>query len=144
MHPIEDRKTPGHIWIAGILSLLWNCLGAFNYVMAQTRNPAAMEGLTPAQIAYFDSFPIWSEAAWALGVWGAMATSLLILMRNRHAVTAAIVSLLGLAGTSLYQFSHPMPPPVPAATQYIMVPVWIIAIGLLAYTLTQRRKGVLR
>lgn len=144
MTAFEDRKTPVHLWIVGLVSLLWNCLGAFNYIITQIRHPAAMAGLTPEQLAYFDHFPLWSEAAWAFGVWGAMAASILILLRSRHAVTASILSLLGLAGTTLYQFNTPMPPPVPEGTAYIMVPVWIIAIALLVYTLVQRRKGVLR
>lgn len=102
MTAFEDRKTPIHMWIVGIVTLAWNSIGAFNYCITQMRHPLAMAGLTPQQIAYFESFPLWAEVAWALGVWGAIAASILLLLRYRHAVTAAAVSLLGLAGTSLF------------------------------------------
>ena len=92
----SETKTPIGFWIISGLSLLWNAYGAFDYTMTQTKNAQYLAAFTPEQLAYFDSFPAWMDATWALGVWGALAGSVLLLMRNRHAVTAFGLSLLGL------------------------------------------------
>ena len=36
-------KTPKHLWIVGILALLWNFMGAFDYLATQLK----LEDLTP-------------------------------------------------------------------------------------------------
>ena len=33
-------KTPVHLWIVGIVTLLWNALGAANYLMTQRAGDA--------------------------------------------------------------------------------------------------------
>ena len=139
-------KAPMHLWIVGILSALWNGFGALDYTMTQTRNPAWMAQLTDAQIAWLDTIPAWTHGTWALGVWGALIGSLLLLARSRHAVTAFIVSLAGLAVNTIYQFMSPMPGGHMDSTGQIILhaAIWAIAIGLLIYALKMRGRGVLR
>lgn len=96
-------RAPVHLWIVGILALLWNGYGAFEYVMAQTRNAAYLAQVSEADLAYLDSFPGWALAAWALGVWGGVAGSLLLLARSRHAEFAFGLSLAGLLVATIYQ-----------------------------------------
>lgn len=144
---LAEPKTPVHLWIVGGLSLLWNAFGGYDYVMTQTNNAAYLEMFTPQQRAFFQSFPVWMEAAWALGVWGAIAGSVLLLMRSKHAVWAFVVSLAGLAFSTLWQFGLSgadiaaiMGPAVIVMTLII----WVVSIALLYYALQQRRIGVLK
>ena len=65
--------------------------GAFDYTMTQTKNAEYLAAFTPEQRTYFESFPTWMEAAWALGIWGALAGSALLLLRGgvlRHGDSA--------------------------------------------------------
>jgi len=32
------QKTPIHLWVVGILAILWNSIGAVDYLMTQTQN----------------------------------------------------------------------------------------------------------
>lgn len=139
-------KAPAHLWVVGGVSALWNAFGAFDYLMTQTRNEAYLASFTPEQRAYLDGFPTVMEAAWACGVWGALAGSLLLLARSRHAVTAFIVSLVGLAFTTLYQYGFANAPESlrSGAMVAINAVVWLVAIALLVYSLRMRRAGVLR
>lgn len=143
-------RAPWHLWLVGALALLWTGFGATDYTMSQLRNEAylgqAAEGMgtTAAEmIAFIDSFPAWMHAFWALGVWGAFAGSLLLLMRSRHAVWAYAVSLLGLAVTQAYQATLEMPEWARMAS-VMTVAIWAIAGFLLLYAAAMRRKGVLR
>lgn len=97
-------RAPWHLWVIGILSLLWNAVGAFDYLMTMTRNATYMGNFTEEQLAYFYGFPTWAVAAWALGVWGAVAGSFLLLLRSRLAIWAFVLSLVGITGTALFQF----------------------------------------
>lgn len=148
--PVETRRTPWHLWAVGGLSLLWNAFGANQYTMSQLRNrdylgrAAKSMGIAPDQmIAYIDGFPGWMHAFWALGVWGALLGSVLLLMRKHHAVWAFALSLLGLAVTQIYQAVTPQPDWAEGAVLMNVV-IWSIAIFLVIYAVIMRRKGVLR
>lgn len=142
--------APWHLWAVGIVSLLWNAFGAVDYTMSQTRNGAYLSasaesmGITAADmIAFIDGFPAWQHAFWALGVWGALLGSVLLLMRSRFAVWSFGVSLLGLAVTQIYLAMTPRPEWADAATGMTIV-IWSIATFLLIYAVSMRSKGVLR
>jgi len=139
-------RVPPHLWIVGGLTALWNGFGALDYTMTQTRNAAWMAQLSEAQLAWLDAAPWWANGSWALGVWGGLAGSLLLLARSRHAVTAFIVSLVGLAANTLYQSAAPMPSGHMDSTGAIAlhVAIWAIGIALLVYAIRMRRRGVLR
>ena len=97
-------KTPWHLWVIGVVSLLWNAVGAFDHAMTETRNESWMANFTPEQLDYFYGFPAWAVGFWALGVWFAVVGSILLLLRSRHAFAAFLVSIVGMIGTSLYTY----------------------------------------
>ena len=139
-------RTPVHLWIVGAVATIWNALGAFDYLMTQTRNTAYLAQLTDPQRIYFESSPIWMEATLAFGVWGGLSGSLLLLARSRHAVTAFAVSLAGLAVSTFYQYVLSSPPEDMMGSGMVAmnVAIWAVAIGLLWYAMRMRKAGVLR
>jgi hypothetical protein len=141
-----ESRTPVHLWIVGVLATIWNAFGCFDYLMTQTRNEQYLAHFTDPQRIYFDSFPIWMEAAWAFGVWGGLIGSLLLLARSRYAVAAFAVSLAGLAISTVYQYVLSTPPPemTSGAMLGLNLVIWAAAIGLLVYAMRMRGRGVLR
>jgi hypothetical protein len=140
-----SARTPTHLWIVGVVSLLWNCVGGIDYTMTQTRNEAWTSMMTAEQLAWFEAFPVWAEVAWALGVWGALLGSVLLLLRNRFAVHAFGVSLAGLAVATIFQrLVSPMPGEESRVMLGVQLLIWVIAIFLLYYAMRMRRGGVLR
>jgi hypothetical protein len=139
-------RTPMHLWIIGAIATLWNALGAFDYLMTQTRNAEYLANFTDPQRIYFDSFPVWMEAAWAFGVWGGLAGSLLLLLRSRYAVHAFAISLAGLAISTVYQYVLSTPPAefMTGGMIAMNVAIWAVCIGLLLYAMRMRKAGVLR
>jgi hypothetical protein len=144
----DERTTaaPWHLWVVGISSLLWNAGGAFDYVMTKTRNADYLARLAPEQIGWLDSFPIWMNLAWALGVWGAVAGSVALLLRHRWAVVAFALSLAGLVVATVYQFGLAN---MPASLKTgggmaFTAALWVVAILLLWYATRMRARGVLR
>jgi len=143
---VQGARTPAHLWIVGLLATLWNAFGAFDYIMTQTRNDAYLSQFSAEERAFFDSFPAWMEAFWAVGVWGALIGSLLLLVRSRHAVTAFALSLVGiLVGLGYQHFAMEMPESMKTGAMAVM-PWVVLAVGiaLFLYSRNQAAKGVLR
>lgn len=144
----EKMKTPWHLWVVGLVSLLWNGFGAFDFIMTNTQGEAYMRsaGMTQPMIDYFVAMPTWMYAPWILGVWGAVAGSILLLLRSRWAVVAFALSLIGAVVSAVYQkIINPMPP-LPEAMQamgYMSYVIVVIAAFLLWYAWAMRKKGVL-
>lgn len=145
MEQIKQARTPT-LLIVGAASLVWNAFGAFDYLMTQTGNEAYLSSFTEQQRAWFDSFPTWVEACWALGVWGAVVGSMLLLLRSRHAVAAFAVSIFGLAGTTVYQFLLGRPPEdmMTSAMIGFSIAIWAVAILLLLYARGAHERHLLR
>ena len=142
-----SAKAPWHLWVVGIVSLLWNAIGAYDYTMTNLRNQAYLDSMGyPAEgIAYLEAFPIWAHTGWALGVWGAILGSILLLMRSRHALWAFVASIVGIALTTVYEAGADLPPEL-AELQPGWFPflLWGIALFLLWYAWSMKSKGVLR
>ena len=99
-------KTPWHLWLVGVLLALFNAIGVFDFVMsmAQGAQYMASAGMTPAQIAHYQDMPIWMTAVWAIGVWGAIIASGLLLLRNKLAYPTFVVSLAAFLVSLLYTY----------------------------------------
>ena len=146
MQQAVSARTPAHLWIVGALSLLWNCFGCYDYLMTNLRNQAYLSQFTADQLAYFDSLPAWLTAFWALGVWGGLAGSILLLMRSRHAVLVYGLSLVGaVVGLGYQMFMTAMPASMKEGMMGMMPWVIIlIAAFLLWYAWTAEKTGLLR
>ena len=152
MQQAVSARAPAHLWIVGILSLLWNCFGAYDYTMTETQGAKYIASTMPgvdanAALAWINGMPMYAQVGWALGVWLALLGSVLLLIRSRWAVWSFGVSLLGAVASLGYQML--LAPAMPGAEQSGMmkaVPVIIllIAVALLLYAWSQEKKGVLR
>jgi hypothetical protein len=140
--------TPWHLWAVGGISLLWNAFGGYDFVMSMTQGETywRASGMTDAMIAYYNAMPAWMYAPWVLGVWGAVAGSILLLLRSRFAVHAFALSLIGALVSLLYGLvidKAPPPPPEMAAMAYMPYVIVVIAAFLAWYAWTMNKKGVL-
>jgi hypothetical protein len=145
MTRILSRPTPLQFWIVAVLSLLWNSFGAFDFTMTNIRDPGYLAQFPPEVIQVVDTFPLWSVGMWACGVWGALAGSLLLLLRSRFAVHAFALSLAGLAASTAYQWTLDLPAAMRTAGMTAMnLAIWAGALFLLWYAAHQRKAGVLR
>jgi hypothetical protein len=101
-------KTPWHLWLVGVIAVLFNAIGVFDYVMSMSRGRAEYlggAGLTPAQVAHYAAMPGWMIAVWTVGVWSAMVASVLLLLRKRLAFPVFAVSLAAFALSLVYHYA---------------------------------------
>ena len=140
-------KTPWHLWVVGVVAVLFNAIGVFDFVMSMARGPAylASAGMTPAQIEHYQHMPAWMTADWAIGVFGALAGSVLILLRNKLAWPVLAVSLAAFLISVAYTYVLTDGGKIMGQSMAIMSAV---IAGLLAffiwYAWMMTRRGVLR
>ena len=143
---VAAARPRWYFWVIAVVAILWNAIGALDYVMTQTRNETYMAQFTPEQLEYFYGFPSWAIAAWAVAVWGGVLGALLLLFRRKVAVWFFAVSLAAMLVTSVYNFILSDGLDVMGGPLALAMTVAVVVIGvlLLAYSRAMAERGVLR
>ena len=98
MSEAQRTRTPGrpwHLWLIGILGGLWSSMGVVSFMLTQMKVEAVMSRFPPQQREYFESFPWWAVAFWAISVFGGVIGCLLLLLDKRLAFQVLLASLIG-------------------------------------------------
>lgn len=141
-------RTPVHLWIVGLLSLVWNAGGAIDYVMTRIGSAAYLAAQPPARLMMLEQAPLWFDVSWAVGVWFSVIGSLLLLSRSRFAAISFFVSLAGLLVSSVYTYGIAAGGAMTAASGtaavVFSIAIPVILLLLWVYARAMVRKGVLR
>lgn len=145
IHETGVAPTTWHFWAVGVFALLWSAMGAFDYVMTQTGNEAYLSEFTPEQLAFYTSFPIWVNAAWATAVWGGVLGALLLLARRRHAAWTFLVSLIAIVITTFqnYVLSNGMEVVGDAFSLGFTAVIFLLALAFYLYAREMQKRQVL-
>lgn len=138
------RRSPWHFWLVAALAVLWNGFGGYDYTMSHLQGETYYRqmGMSDAVIAYMETYPAWMHAVWAVGVWGSVAGSILLVLRSRWAFHAFAVSVLGAIGSVAYTAASPGA----AEAMGLAMPLVIVAgcLFFIWYAWTMTKRGVLR
>ncbi len=140
-------KTPWHLWLVGAVAVLFNSVGVFDFVMSMAQGPAYMAsaGMTQAQIDHYQRMPGWMTAVWAIGVFGAFAASVLILLRNRLSAPVFAVSLAAFLLSLVYTYVLSDGGKVMGQQMAVTSAVIAVLLALfMLYAWWQTKRGVLR
>ena len=142
---LDVQRTPWHLWVIGVVALLWSAMGALDYVMTQTMNEAYMSQFTPEQLAFFTGFPTWVVAAWAIAVWGGVLGGLLLLFRQRYAVWVFLASLIAMSITAFqnYVLSSGMEVMGDAFSLMFTAVIFLLALAFFLYARAMEKQKVL-
>jgi hypothetical protein len=144
----QETTTPGrpwHLWVVGILGGLWSVMGVVSFMLTQMNVEAVMSGFPPQQRAYFLSFPLWTDAFWAISVFAGLIGCLLLLLKNRLAYPVLLTSLFGaivfsLGGLFLLGGMEVMRETGGLGLSFVPI---IVGTVLASYARAMSRKGVL-
>ena len=137
-------KAPVHLWIIGIIALLWNAMGAFDYTATQMKLDFYMSNYSQEQLDYFYGFPAWVDASWAIAVWSSLLGSILLLARKALAAWLFGLAILGMAITSVHNFVMTDGVAVMGEEAVMFsVVIWVIALFLYFYATAMAKRRVL-
>lgn len=147
MRDTRVLKTPWHLWVMGGVALLWNSIGAYDYVMTMYggMDHLRQAGMTDAFVAEFQRMPVWMSVAWPLAVWSAVAGSVLILARSRWAFTAFSVSLVAYLANLAHNYGMSELGALGGTAGQIIAATILVSLIVLAwYSRMMAKRGVLR
>lgn len=94
---MTTNNKPGALfWIIGVVGLLWNAWGAYEYIMQAYNNEAHLAQYTAEQVAFIESAPAWTTAAFAIAVFAGVLGCLAMLIKKKWAVILLLLSLLAV------------------------------------------------
>ena len=138
-------ETPMTHWLIAGAGLIWNFFGLMIYVMTVRATPEQLAAqYDAAQIAFMESVPVWATSANAIAVTVGVLACIALLMKRAIALPLFIVSLVALLVQDLHAFVIE-----DVVAVFGMVPVYIqgtvlaVQIGLIFYTLSAKKKGLL-
>ena len=142
IEPVASSKPPWHFWVVGVLALLWYVSGAVTIQLAQL---GRLPGLDPGETAYYAAKPAWLVLVAALGTYGSVLASILLLMRRQAGVaTFALVLAIILFGNAVELSNGTSRVYANTAAAIATAVIAVIAVFMVAYARAMRRRGVLR
>ena len=142
---MKTSGRPWHLWLIGIVGGLWSSIGVVSFMLTQMKVEAVMSQFPPQQRQYFESFPLWAVAFWAIGVFGGVIGCVLLFLKNRLAVPVLLAALVGAIVSTLVPLFLLGGMQVMRETNSLgitLIPVFVAAI-LAIYARAMSRKGVL-
>lgn len=96
-------KAPFHLWLVGILLVLWNGFGVALAVGVQTRQ---LPTVRPEHVAFFEAQPLWivilANTGALLGVAGAVS----LLLQSRWAAFFFVAQVTIIVLTNVYEVAN--------------------------------------
>lgn len=135
-------RAPWHLWVAAILSLLWNGSGAYTIMMAQA---GRLPDLSADEAAYYAAQPLWFVAVTDIALVSPLLAALSLLLRSRFAVWLFAVSLAAILVTNVYDLAAGSSRALAGAGALAVTAlIAVLAVLQLLYAWAMRRRGVLR
>ncbi len=76
-------------------------MGVMSFMLTEMKVEAVMSRYPQQQRDYFESFPLWAVAFWAIGVFGGVIGCVLLLLKKRLASPVLFASLIGAIVSNL-------------------------------------------
>lgn len=101
-----NNKNAGGVhwsfWVIGAVFLLWNILGAMNFLWQINADENALAAFPETHRAIITGRPVWATAGFAISVFVGALGCLLLLLRKSAAYYLFIVSLIGTIVTAIH------------------------------------------
>jgi hypothetical protein len=127
MSNASNKPTIG-FWIISVTALIWNLIGANQYLQQAYKTESFRDMYTDEQFEIILSTPSWAIAAFAVAVFGGAFGCILLILRKRLAKFFFMASLFGIVVQMIYNLFI-----VEALEVYgpgaIIMPIMVIAVG---------------
>ncbi len=138
-------SKPAWLWASGLLGLAWNAYGVVQFAGSVRATPDSLVamGPEPAQAMTMTSYPLWMTAALAVGVFGGLAGSALLLLRRAAALPVLAASLAAYVLLYVGDIAEGVFAAMRPSQVVVLTAVVIIAAGLLWAARRAQARGLL-
>ncbi|PPD16054.1 MAG: hypothetical protein CTY25_03525 [Methylobacterium sp.] len=142
--PIRTALPRWFLAFAGF-GILWNIYGVVQFVSVVGKTEAHFRsmGMSAAQASLYAQLPFWMHAAFAIGVFGGLLGSAMLMLRRREALPVLVVSLVAYLVLYAGDIALGIFAAFGAVQVAILTLVVAIAAGLSALALWATRRNLL-
>jgi hypothetical protein len=142
MNTEAAAKAPWHLWVVGIVSLLWNGSGAYTIIAAQL---GKLPGISADEAAYYAAQQAWNVILVDIAVIAPVLAAIALLLRSRFAVMLFAIGLAAVVIADIYDLAAGTSRALlNATTLTVTCLILVIAILQFWYSRSMRARGVLR
>ncbi len=125
-------NVPVWYWAAAGLGLVWNAYGVQQFVgsLSATEDTLIAQGMTPEQAQVMLTYPGWMTLAFAVGVFGGLAGTVLLLLRRKESLPVLAVSLVAYIALYIGDITEGVFAALGAPQVIVLTIVVAIAVGL--------------
>jgi hypothetical protein len=95
-------RSPWHLWVVAILTLVWNGGGAYTIMMAQA---GRLTDVDANEAAYYAAQPLWFVIATGIALLLPLAAAVALLLRRRVATWLFALALIVLVVNNAYDIA---------------------------------------
>ncbi|WP_439574809.1 hypothetical protein [Phreatobacter sp.] len=137
--PIAAARLHSQVWLAAaaIGGIAWNVFGIVQFIGSVVATEASLiaSGMTPEQATVMTGYPAWMTAAFAVGVFGGLAGSMLLLRRHAHAHHVLMASLVAYGALWIGDAVHGVFAAL--GLQQVIILSLVVAIAAALYALSR-------
>jgi len=102
VHALKDETVRVHwsFWVIGTVALIWNVMGAINFIAQM--NPDMLAAYRESERAIIEGRPAWATVAFAIAVFGGALGCVLLLLKKSASYYLFIASLIGVVVTMIH------------------------------------------
>ncbi|MBX2826848.1 MAG: hypothetical protein KTR22_01715 [Flavobacteriaceae bacterium] len=129
-------------WVIGVLALLWNLMGVFQFALSNFMKDAMADSYTAEQLELVNGLPSWYNIVFGVAVFGGVLGCIFMLMRKKLAVTLFLLSLLAvIIQMGYWVFATDVMDVMGVGSVIMPIVVVIIALFLYMYSKNAVKKG---
>ncbi len=129
----SQHKLPLWFWISAWFAVAWNVFGVVQFVhsVTATQESFVAMGMSEAQAQTMLSYPLWMTVGFAVGTFGGLLGSVLLLLRKKIATPVFAASLAGYVVLYIGDITEGVFEAIGASQVAILTSVVLIAAALL-------------
>ncbi|WP_435625040.1 hypothetical protein [Flagellimonas sp.] len=137
-------KPPIWFWVIGVLALLWNLFGLYNFYISTFDQVAILETLNQEQRELFEAIPLWATICFGIATISAVVASIGLLARKKWAKPLFIISLITLVAQFVNWLFIQNAPEVFPNSYAMPTTVFIVGVLLILFSNKGIQKSWLR
>ena len=130
-------------WAIGVVALIWNVLGAMNFMWQMQADADAIAAYREAERAIIQGRPAWATTGFAIAVFGGALGCILLLLKKSAATYLFVASLLGVTATMVHTLSAGANLGLGEILGIVLMPL-AVAVFLIWYSKRAASKGWIR
>lgn len=125
-------KPPASFWIVGVVALLWNLMGVYQFYLGNYELESLRESVSAEAFSIMESLPMWYSIVFAVAVFSGVLGCVLVLMKKKFAIPVFAISLLTVLVVEIYWL---LGTDIIQTSGYIaaLMPMIVIAVAIFLY-----------